>query len=237
MEFRVNFFFKTIIYFGWAGLGLFSIHLIFGQINTIGNWNKDKIMLLTIVFYVCNAFFKAALHNNLIEMPRYIRDGNMDFLLTKPINTRFFVSVRYFNFAHIPRLILFLLLTLKISLTLNPHLEVTELFYAFMLSCFGILGMYSLIFIISCFAFWKPRVWNLFALVSEFENLAQYPYDIFKGFLKYIVTLLPLAAFASIPTKFLLGEGSLQLFAWGISISIIFFHSFRSYLETWIKKV
>lgn len=223
MEFRLNFLIRTVIFFCWAGLGYASIFLIYNQVDKVGDWDKYEMLLLTTVFGFANAFLKATLYNNINRLPGYIKDGEMDFMLTKPLNIRFLVSTRYFNFEQIPRLLIYLYLILRFTHLVNPSLNTSGFFAGLFLIFLGILGMYSFLFMISCIPFWRPRVWNLFAVVRNLESLADKPSDIFRGFLRLLVTLLPIAAFATIPTKFLLGEGSIKLFLGAILVSIAFF--------------
>lgn len=223
MEFRLNFIIQTIIYLLWAGMAYASIFLIYNQVDLIGSWDRNRMLLLTSVFGFTNAIFGATLQRNINKLPRYIRSGDLDFMLSKPLNTKFLVSTRYFTFTHTFRLIVYLYLTYKLTFIINPNLTFTQMLIGLFLIITGLLGMYSFLFMINCIAFWKPRVWNLFAIVNQMKNLADRPSDIFRGFLRLLVNSLPIAAFATIPTKFLLGEGSVNLFFVAIAASLTFF--------------
>ena len=223
LEFRLNFIIHTVVFFSYTSLAYISVFLIYGQVDNIGNWNRDKMLLLVTVASFSNALIKMTLHQNINNLPDYIRKGDMDFLLSKPVNTRFLVSTRYFYFEQIPRLIMFFYLVFKFTFQVNSHISGMAIFISFLLILLGIFAMYCLLFIISCIAFWKPRLWNLFAIVDKIQGLADKPADIYKGLLKHFVNILPIAAFATIPTKFLLGEGTTNLLIGAICITIFFF--------------
>ncbi|MBN2016044.1 ABC-2 family transporter protein [Candidatus Dojkabacteria bacterium] len=223
MEFRLNFFIRTIIYFVWASLAYAGIFIIYSHVNTIGNWDKEEMLLLVTVAGFANTIHKATLYPNVNEIPRYIREGKMDFVLSMPVDARFLVSTRYFKFEQIPRLLVYLLLLIKFTFDVNPHTNITTAILPLILILIGVFGMYCLLFTISCIVFWKPRIWNLFAIINEIENLADRPSDIFRGLLWFVVNLLPIAAFATIPTKFLLGEGNINLFFSSVLVvSVVF---------------
>lgn len=222
LEFRLNFVIRSLIYFLWAGLSFATIYLIMGQVHIIAGWDRDSVFLLTFVFYFSNTFYKAVFHSNLNNIPSYIRNGDMDFLLLKPINSRFLVTMRYFKFEQLPRMFLFIYLIISQTAKINPSINILESLTAVFLISFGIFSMSCLIFIISCLAFWRPRIWNLFAVVENVLNLGQYPNNIYKGILFYIITFLPIAIFATFPTRFLLGEGSLELVLLSTFIFLVF---------------
>jgi ABC-2 type transport system permease protein len=223
MEFRLNFFLQILLTIFWAASAFFTVYLIFSEVGKVGTWDRSKMILLTTVFYFSNAFIKATLYDNINRIPDYIRRGDLDFLLTKPVSLRFFVSTRFFSFSQFPRIIIFIIMIIVQAHTLNSGLSIVTILFSFALMFLGIFGMYNFLFIISCIAFWKPRVWNLFAIVSELESWAEYPTDIYRGFLKTIILCLPLAGFATIPTKFFLGEGTFSLFVLTFSTTLFFF--------------
>ncbi len=227
MEFRLNFFIKLVIYFGWASLGFVSIYVIFNQVNSIMGWKREDMYILTAVSIFTNSFYKAIFHQNVNELPNLVRKGELDFALTKPLNDRFLLSLRYFNFDQMIRVIITFFLIIKLTLDFNPQISMISLILSFVLTIIGIVSMYSLTFAISCISFWRPRVWNLFALNQSMLNLSGRPGNVYKGMLRIFVTLLPITMLATIPTLFLRGKGSVNLVFYSIVIlisSFIFSH-------------
>lgn len=221
LEFRINFTLGSLIYFSWAVISFFSIELIYRQTTYVGSWDKNSMLLLTLVFFLSNGLYKTIFHRGLNDIPQLIRKGDLDFIFLKPVNTRFFISMKSLLFDNLPRLVIFILLIFRYVKITNPTATLLNYVLAFLIQMFGILAMYNVIFCISCISFWKPRVWNLFSLTNQIRGLANYPSDIYRGFLRAFVIILPIAAFSTIPTKFLLGEGSLLLGALSIVIFII----------------
>ncbi len=223
LEFRINFILYTVLNFLWTGLTYFSVFIIYGQVDRIGSWDKNEMLLFTTVFSFSNALLKLSLYQNSNKLSEYIRNGELDFLLSKPKNTRFIISTRYFKFQQIPRLLMFFYLIFLQTFKLNPQVNISSFFYGFILIFLGVFGMYCLLFIINSFAFWKPRICNLFALTDKLEGLADRPSDIYKGILKYLFTFFPIAAFSTIPAKFFLGKGTIELFIEAAIITVFFF--------------
>jgi ABC-2 type transport system permease protein len=222
MEFRLNFFLSIIMYFSWMALTYLSIQVMYSQINYIGTWDQKEGTFLFIISGFTYSLLKAFLLKNVTDLPEKIRNGNMDFLLTKPVNTRFLVSTRYFKLDQFPRLLVFFILIPIVSANISDALEIKNLILGFTLCLIGTYAMYCFAFIISCIAFWRPRIWNLWAVIQRFMDLSDRPSTIFEGALKYLVYIIPIAAFATIPTQFFLGQGNITLLMISIGVTIIF---------------
>lgn len=223
MEFRLNFIISTLLYFAWAGIGFATIFLIYGKVDAIAGWTRDEMLLLLLIFNILNAIYKTIFHRNLNGIPDQIRKGDLDFLLTKPANLRFLLSLRHTKFDQIPRLIVFIIILILFTPQVNPNLNVAHVMTSITLIIAALIAMQSFTFIIVCYAFWKPRVWNLFAIVGEILNISQYPSDIYRGAIQVIVQILPIALFGTIPALFLLGRGSTMLFVSSLFTTFAFY--------------
>lgn len=222
MEFRLNFIIRTILNFAWMITLYFSIYLIFGQLNRIADWTLNQVLLLTSVYYFSNTLFKAILQDSINNFSDVIRKGSFDFLLIKPVNLKFITSLGKVNLTQLPRLIVILLLVVKFTILNNPNVNAIDITFTIISVILGIWSIYCMMFSISAIAFWKPRIWNIWAFQSNLKELSQFPSDVYKGFLRLIVVILPIAAFSTVPTKFLLGTGNFKLFIYTIVITIVF---------------
>jgi ABC-2 type transport system permease protein len=105
IEFRFNLAVWTVMNFLWFGLVFVSVELIFGQVELIAGWQRKEVLLLVCVTALFSDFFHTFFMQNLKRFSRLIRHGELDLALLKPINLRFLVSARYFEFDHYPRMI------------------------------------------------------------------------------------------------------------------------------------
>lgn len=223
MEFRLNFFISTTLYFLWAGIGFLTIFIIYGKVDSIAGWTQSEALLLLLVFNTMNAVYKTLFHRNINGLVDHVRQGTLDFLLTKPMNLRFVLSLRHIKFDQLPRLFVFLVGIIYFAPQINASLSISDWIAGGTLMLTGLIGMQSLTFIIMCYVFWRPRIWNLFAIIGETLNLAQYPSDIYRGTVHIIVAVLPIAVYSTIPTMFLLGRGSPNMYFEAMFISFAFF--------------
>jgi len=204
LEYRLNFLIRSCVYIFWAITGLGSIYIVFDNLGTIAGWEKEEIYIMAVVYNIANAVYKLIFHNAVGRLAAIIKDGRISTLLLKPVPSQFFISTNNFGFEQLPRIILFIPLLFYLLNTLNVSFNFTSILLALLFLLIGQLGIYSVEFIINCWAFWKPSIWNLFALYESYSSFAQYPTDIYKGFLNQIFLIIPVAIFGTIPAKILL---------------------------------
>ena len=233
LEFRLNLFLTVFGSFLWLGFALLSVELIFGQVDLIAGWSRNEIWLLMAVYLLFYDFFSIFISKNLREFSELIRRGHFDFVLLKPINTRFLVSTRYFNLYRLFRFVfeIHLLFKLLADFSLQPGLVSWLVFLA--LFCLGIIVFYNLFFSIAILSIWFVKLFNLGDLFSRILDAGHYPIDIFpKNFRLLFVYLIPIGFVATFSTQALLGQPNVWMISVGMVLSIITFilsHKFWHY--------
>ena len=221
MEFRLNFFLWAGIDFVWFGLSWFTAQLIFGQVNSIAGWPKDKVLLLVISVGLFNDFLWAFLMPNLDNFSRLIRHGELDLFLTKPVKTRFLVSTRYVEFDHFLRVV-FLVIFLKRFLSgMGVVVGLTNWLGFGVLFLLGFVAFYNLMFMAVVTNIWFIRLFNINELFESLVGIGRYPTEIFKGRLRFFLTfIIPTAFVAVLPVKALLGDLSLVYLFYGALVVV-----------------
>lgn len=223
LEFRMNFFIRTIVYVGWASLTYIGIFLIYGQVNQIGSWDRNEMLLLVTVFCIASSLFKMVFGQNFYLISNYIRKGELDPILLRPINTKFLLLTRFFKFDQIPRLIVFLLLCFKLAAEINSNISVANYIVGFIIMIVGIMGILYFTLAVFCFVFWKPRAWNIWEITNTVRDLAEKPIDVYPKSIIAVFYIIPLAAYAMIPTLILMGQATLLQVVLAVGSPIFFY--------------
>lgn len=106
LEYRVNWWMNALNSLLFLGAGLVVLWVVFTQADTIGGWSFDEAFTLLGVFVFLEAVTMVFLVPNLNRVPDYVRRGELDFLLLKPLSARFIVSTRYASVWWTPQLVL-----------------------------------------------------------------------------------------------------------------------------------
>lgn len=205
LQFKEDFFMT----FG-EGMLLFIINItfysaVFSNIESIGGWNKSKVMVLVATYQIFIGIFYGLFLDNLPGFSHYVNKGDLDLMLVKPVSTQFYISTRYVSIGHllsslasIPLLIISLN-NLQCSISIGQVIS-----YIFLLVC-GLLISYSMLLILMSFSIWVIKVNGLYMLMMQIFSFANYPKTIFKGFFKLIFTfVLPVIIICNLPVEILL---------------------------------
>ena len=224
LEFRFNVTLWAVMNFFWLGLMLASVHLIFGQVEAIAGWNKDKVLLLVLVQALFFDFLHIFIYKSLGRFSRLVRRGELDLALQKPVNLRFLVSTRYFDLDHFPRMfVLFFLISRQLRM-MSVQPGIFALSIASLLFILGLFIFYNLFFILTTTNFWFTSLFNLGDLWSEMVDVGRAPVYIFRDKARlFFIYVIPTAFVSTFPVQMLLGEiGSVMIFV-GILIGAILF--------------
>lgn len=224
IEFRFNFIFWIAINIFWGLLSLVFVELIFGQVTSIAGWNKDQVLVLACLHIIFSSFIWVFIMPNVTRFSQLIRKGDLDFVLTKPINSRFWVSSRVVEFSNLPRLVIipFVLSNALRSLSIDPTW--LSVFSSGLLLFFGLVIFYNLFFLITSLNIWFTNIFNLENLFDSLNDIGRFPISIFKGLANLLlIYIIPAAFVATFPAQALLGRGSFSLILLGLVLAVVTF--------------
>ncbi|HEY3267437.1 MAG TPA: ABC-2 family transporter protein [Armatimonadota bacterium] len=202
LEFRGNFWVGSFVGAAWVGVYLAVAHIIYSNTSSVGGWSKGQMVMLlgtyTLSFGLISVFFS----RNLAELPNQVRTGTFDFTLVKPVNSQFFVSLRYLNFTEFGTVAAATALVVYGAVLGHVHITVLgALEYVAMLTC-GVVIFYCIYLLMMTSAFWFVKVDNLWTLAETVTQVARTPMNIYGLFAQRFFTfVLPLIFIAHIPAK------------------------------------
>ncbi len=198
--------FRTHFVMSFASrLILFLLFILFYQVIyenvvTLGGLPYDQGLLYLSVFFLLDTIGFMFFIKNFSTFPEYISEGTLDVVLTKPVDSQFFVSMRYFSliscFSVLPPLILFVrqLIVLDISITLANTLA----FLLFFICAITI--YYSLWFMTNLILFWVNRIDALHEFFVTLWRFMQFPPDIFQNSIRlFFIAVVPILFAVSVP--------------------------------------
>ena len=225
MEFKSNFIAHIavdLIYY--TSLYLFY-YVIFQFTDTIGSFTKETVIIFMIVTYMIDAFYEFFFSGNIYSFNQMIVKGNLDFILTKPVNSQFLLSLRYVGFNGI--ISFSLLLVLLFYLTTNyPHhpISVTNYILFFISFIIGNIIWYAIDFMIHCLSFWFKNFSVAGWLGSNIKQFSMRPDTIYNGVLRKILfSFFPMALIASVPVRFLIFGFDGYLLLNQLIVGVVFF--------------
>ena len=201
LEFRANFFAKIAQNCVWVFFFIMILLVIYRNTNEVAGWTRSDAMILAASCFVMNALI-GAFFLSLQEIPQQVRQGTLDFVITKPIDTQFWISSRKFNFDALGTLIAGVALVIygAFSAHLHPSAIQWLSYAALIISSFVI--FYAFYLVLMTLGIWLVRVDNLWVLGESVMQIARYPIDIYGlPIQRFFTFVVPLAFVATIPAR------------------------------------
>jgi ABC-2 type transport system permease protein len=184
MTFRGNFLIEAVTSLGWALMNLAFYVLIFHYTDTIGKgtgWGEYEFFLFFATSMVINSVVQTFFMTNADELSDLIRLGSLDFVLLKPMDTQFLVSLRRIDWSSLVNLGLGaglgIYALVKLRYVPGP---VESLLYPLYLVC-GVAIYYSLMMAMAATTVWLGRNLTLLDFWFYLTNFSRYPMEIYDG--------------------------------------------------------
>ena len=223
LEYRLNTvfsFFGSLFYnFG----AILFLSFLFNKINLISGWDKWDLILLYGVGQMLGYLYLFATHSNNQNFSSYVRNGDFDIFLTKPVNSLIYSTLRLFAYEHLIGLIQPLaIIFYAISNKFYP-ITIFGIFLSIIsiLISFIIIHFLNVLALIPSFKILENEFWRFYVETNDISN---YPYEILDNkFLKFtFFVIIPYALLVNIPFRALIGRLDYHLLLLQIIVCIGF---------------
>jgi ABC-2 type transport system permease protein len=186
--------------------GLVVVATLFTHTNTVGGWSLPETLGVFGTFITIQQLVDCAIAPNLGRLSEYMRTGNFDYILLRPIDSQFHVSLRNFDLWCLPGLLLGLgLIGYAMDATSGITLGRTALTLIMLLSAGAI--VYSIWLLFKTTAFWFIRVENLTVLFLTILNIGRFPITAFPPAFRLLFTFgVPIAFMTTVPAEAAVGR-------------------------------
>ncbi|MDQ3992872.1 MAG: ABC-2 family transporter protein [Actinomycetota bacterium] len=202
LQYRANFFIQLIQAGIGFGAGVAVILLVFSHTDELNGWDAYELLALFGVQMMLGGVLRAAVQPAMQKLMDDVREGTLDYVLTKPLDAQLLVSVRE---ARVWRLVDALggLTIIVFAVTQVERAVGLEDAAGFLVMIsLGAAMLYCFWLVLATMAFWVVRIW---AVTDMFEGLYQtgrWPIGIYPGWLRYGLTfLVPIGFAVTVPAR------------------------------------
>ena len=218
LEYKTNF----IIDFLTAILSLigsiFLLTIFFQNTDNIGGWKFEQALIIQSIYTILNGITNTWFNPNLTEIVKHIREGTLDFVLLKPVDSQFFISLKKISPSGFLEIILGFALLFYCVIINQINIDLGFLFLFFITVVCSIFILYSLWFLISTTTIWFVKTWNAIEVLRSFLYIGRFPLNSFSFSLRIFFSIfIPIAFITTIPSETFLGFSKL----WEIILEII----------------
>ena len=199
--------------------------IIFSASESIAGWTFYQVLFLYALAKTITSFHSALTKNGIQAMAHnYVRLGELDFYLTKPVDSMFLVSVSK------PKIYSFVSMFLTIGLGTYALIHSGTNFGFAGMAWFVILTLtttvlYYYVQVLTIIpTFWLLQAWSLADAINKLQQFMRYPNGIFSKAIRYGLTFIfPIMVVAYYPVKVLFNGPSASdiIIVFGVTAAFI----------------
>ncbi len=217
--------------------GLAVLALVFDQTSNLAGWTQAELLTVMGVHILMGGVIRTAIQPNMERLMTDVRQGTLDYLLTKPEDSQVLVSVREFRIWQAVDVVVggivlgFGIARIETSIGLGSALVFagTLLLGAVMIYCFWL--------ILTTAAFWIVRMDELHELFDGIYQSGRWPVTIYPGWLRISLTfLVPIAFAVTVPAEALTGRLTVDTLAIAAAFTVLLLVAARWFWRTGLRQ-
>ena len=209
---------------------IFLLSIFFQNSGDIGGWKFEQALIIQGIYTILNGVTNTWFNPNLTEIVKHIREGTLDFVLLKPIDSQFFISLKKINPSGILEIILGICLLFYCIKINQINFNLIFLTLCLITIICSICILYSLWFFISTTTIWFVKTWNATEVLRSFLYIGRFPLNSFSFSLRiFFSVVIPIAFITTIPSEVFLGLSQFWKILLEVQVSIVFLFTSRKF--------
>jgi len=207
LEYRANFFvqvFQTVL-----GLlvSLGGLSIIFSHTDNLGGWQPNELLALVGVYFLVGGLINLVIQPSMQKFMEDVRQGTLDFILTKPEDAQFLISIRQVQIWQLVDIVLGMAVIVVALLRLGLNVGIGQAAgFGVALLC-GAVIVYSFWLMLATTSFWFVKIDNILVIFQSMYEAGRWPVGIYPAWLRIMLTFLVPVAFAvTVPAEAVVGR-------------------------------
>lgn len=225
--YRFGFAIEILVELLYAMTRIVFVGALYFNTKSIAGWSFYQMIFLMGINTISSELILGAVTIlNLRELGETIKNGTLDLILTKPVNSLFMLSLSKPYFTSIIACIPGIFLVVFSMSRMDQHVSFLALLCGILIFMAGIIIAYSLLVIITSFNFLFINATTLIKIAETIIlNYKINPHDVYTGLLKIVFWLIiPVVFMSSVPAKVMFSGVRLDWLAlsWGLAVVLLF---------------
>jgi ABC-2 type transport system permease protein len=224
LAYRVNFITQFFQAFLSLGLALGGLAVVFNQTETLAGWHPAELTALVGIYLLVGGLINLVIQPSMQRFMEDIRLGTLDFMILKPEDAQFLISVRQIAIWKLIDILLGLAVMVIALARLDAQFGLLQaLSFAVALLAGGTI-VYSFWLILATSAFWFVKTENILVIFQAMYQAGRWPVTIYPVWLQTILTFLVPVAFAvTVPAQAITGRLTVQTLALAVVLAVALF--------------
>lgn len=224
LQYRVNFFVQLLQSAIALTTGLVVLALVYSHTEELNGWSQPELLCVLGTQILMGGIIKTYVQPNMIRLIDDVREGKLDYALTKPEDAQMLVSVREVRIWQVVDLFSgAVVLGFGLSrISADVGAADTLAFGAALV--LGAVLIYCFWLVMATGAFWIVNMWHAIELFDGVFQTGRWPVGIYPGWLRYSVTfLVPIAFAVTVPAEALTSRLEWETLAVALAFGALLF--------------
>ena len=222
LAYRVNFFvhlFQSVLSLVISVAGL---AVIFSYTDSLHGWQPDEVLALVGIYFLVGGMIGLVIQPAMEQLIESIRDGTLDFTLTKPEDSQFIVSIQRVEIWELIDIVMGFAVLVTALVRLGAKVGGWEATIFILMLLSGGVIIYSFWLMLATLSFWLVRVENILVIFQSMYEAGRWPVSLYPGWLRYGLTFVVPVAFATtVPAEALTGRLSWETLLGAVALAIV----------------
>jgi ABC-2 type transport system permease protein len=211
LQYRVNFFVSLFQMAIALVTGLVVLALVYSHTQELNGWSQAELLCVLGIQILMGGIIRTSIQPNMIRLITEVRDGKLDFTLTKPEDAQSGAIVLGVGLSRI---------TTEVGAVDALAFAVALVLGAVLIYCFWL--------VLATGAFWVVNMWHAVELFDGIFQTGRWPIGIYPPWLRFGVTfLVPIAFAVTVPAEALTSRLDWQTLAFALVFTIALFAATR----------
>ncbi len=205
LTYRAHFYTSLFTSSLWALFHVATVLLLTARTSSVFGWSRDELLVLTGTVGIFWGFFHIIFARNFDRFAYIVDYGQLDGLLLRPIDSQFYVSLRYINYPAFIRIVVGIIILIWVNSYHRLLFSAGQFINFLLFFLVGYIMIYSLWYIITTIIIWQTRLTNINEFLYIISGFMRYPPEVVTSLRNpFAYLLVPFTVVVATPTKFLL---------------------------------
>ena len=236
LAYRVNFITQFFQAFLSLGLALGGLAIVFNQTDTLAGWYPAELTALVGIYVLVGGLISLVIQPSMQRFMEDIRLGTLDFMILKPEDAQFLISVRQIEIWKLIDVGLGCAVLTVALLQLGTQIGPLQAAAFGVALLAGATIVYSFWLILATSAFWFVKTENILVIFQAMYQAGRWPVTIYPPWLQGILTfLVPISFAVTVPAQALTGRLTTQTLLLAVAVAVALFLISRWFWRFGIK--
>jgi ABC-2 type transport system permease protein len=202
LQYRANFFIQLLQSAVAVGTALVVLALVYSHTPELNGWSQSEVLVVMGIQIMLGGVIRMSIQPNMERLMEEVRDGKLDFALTKPEDSQVLISVRDVRIWRSVDIVSGAAVLGYGVAGLERKVGIGDAALFPLLLGIGALMIYCFWLVLSTGAFWVVNMWSIIELFEGVYQTGRFPVGIYPGWLRIGVTfLVPIAFAITVPAE------------------------------------